>query len=79
MCLQYCHEKNFKSKLITEFLKHETMGGLRLENVIKKRFDGEKSIWHPITSNVKAATVKIKDQLVQVKEKQTNITIPYCM
>ena len=47
-----------------------------LDDRIKERFEGEKSIRNPITkgklptfgSNVKAVTVKIKDQLVQLKE-----------
>ena len=53
-----------------------------MENLIKERFDEKKSIWDPMTtrklptfaSNVKAATVKIKDQLVQVKEEQKLIS-----
>ena len=55
---------------------------LLVKNFIKERFEGEKSIWDSITksklptfgSNVKTVTVKIKDQLVQVKEEHKLIS-----
>ena len=55
---------------------------LLVKNLIKERFEGEKSIWDSITksklptfgSNVKTVTVKIKDQLVQVKEEHKLIS-----
>ena len=36
-------------KLAEEFLAHETVGKEFLENFIKERFEGGKSIWDPIT------------------------------
>ena len=71
--------KKFEIQIDHRVSKAWNYGRVTFGKLYKKRFDGEKSIWHPITSNVKAATVKIKDQLVQVKEKQTNFKIPYCM
>ena len=75
-------KKVLNPKLAEEFLAHETAGKELLENIIKERFEGEKSIWDPITksklptfgSNVKTVTVKIKDQLVQVKEEHKLIS-----
>ena len=75
-------KKVLNLKLAEEFLSHETTGKELLENFIKERFEGEKSIWHPITksklptfgSNVQTVTVKIKDQLVQVKEEHKLIS-----
>ena len=63
-------KKVLNPKLAEEFLAHETIGKVLCQNFIKKRFQGEKSIWDPITkwklptfgSNVKTVTVKIKDQ-----------------
>ena len=75
-------KKVLNPKLAEEFLAHETNGKELLENFINERFEGEKSIWEPITksklptfgSNVKTVTVKIKDQLVQVKEEHKLIS-----
>ena len=75
-------KKVLNPKLAEEFLAHETTGKELLENFIKERFEGEKSIWEPITkkqttsfgSNVKIVTVKLKDQLVQVKEENKLIS-----
>ena len=75
-------KKILNPKLAEEFLAHETTGKELLENFIKERFDREKSIWEPITkkqttsfgSNVKIVTVKLKDQLVQVKEEHKLIS-----
>ena len=75
-------KKVLNPKLAEEFLAHETIGKELLENFTKERFEGEKSIWGPITkrklptfgSNVKTVTVKIKDQLVQVKEEHKLIS-----
>ena len=69
-------KKVLNPKLAEEFLAHETIEKELLENFIKERFKGKKSIWDPIAkrklptfgSKVKTVTVKIKDQLVQVKE-----------
>ena len=63
-------KKVLNPKLAEEFPAHETIGKELLENFTKERFEGEKSIWGPITkrklptfgSNVKTVTVKIKDQ-----------------
>ena len=74
-------KKFLNPKLAEKFLAHETIGKELLENFTKKRFEGEKSIWGPITkrklptfgSNVKTVTVKIKDQLVQVKEEHSQL------
>ena len=68
--------KKVLNRKLAEFLAHETIRK-ELENFTKERFEGEKSIWDPITkrklptfgSNFKTVTVKIKDQLVQVKER----------
>ena len=65
-----------------EFLAEEATEKELLENFIKERFEGEKSICDPITkrelptfrSNAKTVTVKIKDQLVQVKEERKLIS-----
>ena len=75
-------KKILNPKLAEEFLAHETTGNELLENFIKVRFEGEKSIWDSITksklptfgSNVKTVTVKIKYQLVQVKEEHKLIS-----
>ena len=75
-------KKVLTPKLAEEFLGHETIGKELLENFTKERFEGEKSIWGPITkrklptfgSNVKTVTVKIKDQLVHVKEQRKIIS-----
>ena len=75
-------KKVLNPKLAEEVLAHETIGKELLENFTKERFEGEKSIWGPITkrklptfgSNVKTVTVKIKDQLVQVKEEHKLIS-----
>ena len=63
-------KKVLNPKLAEEFLAHETIGKVLFQNFIKKRFEGEKPIWDPITkwklptfgSNVKTVIVKIKDQ-----------------
>ena len=75
-------KKVLNPKLAEEFLAHETTGKELLENFTKERFEKEKSIWDPITksklptfgSNVKTVTVKIKDQLVHVKEQRKIIS-----
>ena len=75
-------KKILNPKLAEEFLAHETTGKELLENFMKEKFEGEKSIWDPITksklptfgSNGKTVTVKIKDQLVQVKEEHKLIS-----
>ena len=75
-------KKVLNPKLAEEFLAHETTGKELFENFIKERLEGEKSIWGPITkkqttsfgSNVKIVTVKLKDQLVQVKEEHKLIS-----
>ena len=75
-------KKVLNPKLAEEFLAHETTGKELFENFIKERLEGEKSIWGPITkkqttsfgSNVKIVTVKLKDQLVQVKEEHELIS-----
>ena len=75
-------KKVLNPKLAEEFLAHETNGKELLENFINERFEEEKSIWEPITksklptfgSNLKTVTVKIKDQLVQVKEEHKLIS-----
>ena len=75
-------KKVLNPKLAEEVLAHETIGKELLENFTKERFEGEKSIWGPITkrklptfgSNAKTVTVKIKDQLVQVKEEHKLIS-----
>ena len=75
-------KKILNPKLAEEFLAHETTGNELLENFIKVRFKGEKSIWDSITksklptfgSNVKTVTFQIKGQLVQVKEEHKLIS-----
>ena len=75
-------KKILNPKLAEEFLAHETTGKELLENFMKEKFEEEKSIWDPITksklptfgSNGKTVTVKIKDQLVQVKEEHKLIS-----
>ena len=67
-------KKGFKSKISWKLLANDTTDD-DLDNFAKERFKGEKSIWKPITqtklhtigSNIKDASVKIKDQLVPVK------------
>ena len=67
-------KKGFKSKISRKLLANDTTDD-DLDNFAKERFKGEISIWKPITqtklhtigSNIKDATVKIKDQLVPVK------------
>lgn len=44
---------------------------------MKERFDRGKSILNPMTAfsgNIKAVTVKMKDQLIQVKEEHKQIS-----
>ena len=73
--------KKVLNRKLAEFLAHETIRK-ELENFTKERFEGEKSIWDPITkrklptfgSNIKTVSVKIKDQLVQVKEEHKLIS-----
>ena len=74
-------KKGFKSKISRKLLANDTTDDDQvcldnyLDNFAKERFKGEISIWKPITqtklhtigSNIKDATVKIKDQLVPVK------------
>ena len=75
-------KKVLNPKLAEEFLAHETTGKELFENFIKERLEGEKSIWGPITkkqttsfgSNVKIVTIKLKDQLSQVKEEHKLIS-----
>ena len=66
-------KKILNPKLAEEYLAHETTGKELLENFMKERLEGEKSIWDPITKS-KLPTVKIKDQLVQVKEEHKLIS-----
>ena len=42
-------KKDLNPKLAEEFLAHQTIGKELLENFIKERFKGEKSIWDPLT------------------------------
>ena len=67
-------KKGFKSKISRKLLANDTTDD-DLDNFAKERLKGEKSVWKPITqtklhtigSNIKDASVKIKDQLVPVK------------
>ena len=75
-------KKVLNSKLAEKVLANETFGKELLENFIKEIYEGEKSIWDPITkrklptflSNIKTVTVKMQDQLVQVKEEHKLIS-----
>ena len=75
-------KKLLNPKLAEEFLSHETTGNELLEHFLKETFEEEKLIWNPITksklptfeSNVITVTVKIKDQLAQVKEEHKLIS-----
>ena len=42
-------KKVLNPKLAEEFLAHETTGKRLFQNLIKERFEGEKSIWEPVT------------------------------
>ena len=74
--------KKVLNRKLAEFLAHETIRKKLLENFTKERLEGEKSIWDPITkrklptfgSNIKTVSVKIKDQLVDVKEEHKLIS-----
>ena len=58
------------SKSAAEFLMDNIIGEEFLQNFMKERFDRGKSILNPMT----AVTVKMKDQLVQVKEEHKQIS-----
>ena len=65
------------SKSAAEFLMDNIIGEEFLQNFMKERFDRGKSILNPMTAfsgNIKAVTVKMKDQLIQVKEEHKQIS-----
>ena len=69
-------------KFAEPFLAHEEEGDKLLQKYIRERLEGDKSIWDTMAkrklptfvSNVKSVTVKIKDQLVNVREEHKLIS-----